>query len=289
MVAITTTATTVANIAADSRMNERAETRYDGDCEAPVYIYLAGLPDGTLARLGIAQLGRVSEHLFVRCRRCPACQAQRSRVWTARAIAETLASRRTWFATLTLAPDRATQARYAADSRLARRISDRGDSANQFAAMVDFVNPEITRFLKRVRKNSDAALRYLCVAEAHKSGLPHWHMLIHENAGRATKAVLSDAWRYGFSQFRLVETMDPRAARYACKYLSKTAMTRIRASRFYGSAVPDHITERILSATRLLREGLREEYQQQADITSLSKEDEVKAPNNVIGDLTPTI
>ena len=39
---------------------------------------------------------------------------------------------------------------------------------------------EITKYFKRIRKNSDAPLRYILVQEQHKSGLPHFHALIHE-------------------------------------------------------------------------------------------------------------
>lgn len=256
MVAIQTSASTVGRIRYEAErdgLGAAGEASYAGDCTDPQYLYLAGLPDQMLSHLGINQLQRISQHLYVRCRRCPECLRQRGRVWTARAIAETHAARRTWFGTLTLAPDRATQARYAADRALQCAISDRGDTTNQFRAMVDFVNPEITKWLKRVRKNTDAALRYLLVTEAHKSGIPHWHCLIHEYAGSAPKRALHTAWRYGFSHFKLVDNGTGHA-RYVCKYLAKSAITRIRASRNYGSALPDHITERMLSALRSIRE-----------------------------------
>lgn len=236
------------------------ETSYAGDCSAPAYMYLAGLPDPVLDRLGVRQLGRVSQHLYVRCRRCPECLRQRGRVWTARAAVETLAAKRTWFGTLTLSPDRATQARYAADRAAPDGYLVDQRPADHFKRMCDHVSPELTRFLKRVRKNSGAAVRYLLVAEAHKSGMPHWHILIHEYAGEARKRTLDGAWRYGFSQFRLVDNDDTRVVRYVTKYLAKDALARIRASVSYGSALPDHITERILSATRTIAEIGRKEY-----------------------------
>lgn len=255
---IRTEATKVADIAYKGMQDGRGsptETSYAGDCAEPVYMYLDGLPDRMLLHLGVRQLGRTSQHMYVRCRRCEACLRQRGRVWRARAIVETHAARRTWFGTLTLAPDWATQARYAADRRLQDRISDRGDQTNQFQAMVDFVNPEITKWLKRVRKNTGAAIRYMLVAEAHKSGNPHWHCLIHEYAGSAPKRALHTAWRYGFSHFKLVDENDTKAVSYVCKYLAKSAITRIRASREYGSAQPDLITDRLLAIADLIRSG----------------------------------
>lgn len=98
--------------------------------------------------------------------------------------------------------------------------------------------PELTKYLKRVRKESGVKLRYLLVAEAHKSGAPHYHLLIHE-AGLAPvrHAVLSRQWKLGFSKYNLVK--DNRAAFYVTKYLAKSALARVRASQGYGQAVCD--------------------------------------------------
>lgn len=252
---------TVAAVASEARLQGSMFSDFGGDCSSKVDILLVGYPDDLMVELGLEKASSLAQHILVRCRKCPECLAYRGRVWTARAVAETLGSVRTWFGTLTLAPERALQARMAADSAMTHAISDR-TAENHFQRMVDFVNPEITRFLKRVRKNSDARLRYLLVAEAHKSGMPHWHILLHEHAGSASKRELEAAWRYGFSHWRLVQTQDPRAARYACKYLSKTALARVRASKQYGSILIDHLTERLLAATRVvekLRAGVADD------------------------------
>lgn len=253
---INTTRHKAVHVATEARMGGSPVSDFHGNCTDPVFMNMFGYPDAVLVSLGIEPDRNVSQHLYVRCRRCEACLAHRGRVWTARAVSETLASHRTWFGTLTLHPDRATQARYAADRALAAAISDRGDTTNQFRAMVDFVNPEITRMLKRIRKNSGAGLRYLLVAEAHKSGMPHWHILLHEHSVACPKRILDQAWQYGFCKWKLVETQEPRQARYVCKYLSKAALSRVRASAYYGSAVPDLITERILNATRATRAAI---------------------------------
>src|SRR5205814_1472707 len=82
---------------------------------------------------------------------------------------------------------------------------------------------------------SAARFRYLLIAEAHKSGVPHFHMLLHEPdvANTVRHATLRDQWRYGFTNFKLVS--DPRAAGYIAKYLAKDALARVRASKDYGS------------------------------------------------------
>ena len=98
---------------------------------------------------------------------------------------------------------------------------------SRFAVIVE----EIQRFLKRIRKNSGAKLRYICVQELHKSGAPHYHLLIHEVEGTLTKAVLQAAWQWGFSNAKLSE---PHRAIYVCKYLTKAQGSRVRASLGYG-------------------------------------------------------
>lgn len=106
-------------------------------------------------------------------------------------------------------------------------------SENQYRYLVKYLGGEIDRFLKRVRKNG-APFRYLLVSEAHKDGFPHFHMLIHEAASPLTKRLLESNWRLGYSQFRLVNNAEPRSAFYVCKYLAKSALTRVRASKRYG-------------------------------------------------------
>lgn len=72
------------------------------------------------------------------------------------------------------------------------------------------------------------------VAERHKSGLPHYHALVHEvhQLYPVTYRILTDAWDYGHIHAKLVQ--GPAAARYCAKYLSKSAEARVRASGAYG-------------------------------------------------------
>lgn len=79
-----------------------------------------------------------------------------------------------------------------------------------------------------------ASFRYMVVAEAHKSGLPHYHVLLHELAGcqPVRKAAIKRHWSAGFSDAKLVH--DERAATYAAKYLGKAGLVRVRASIGYG-------------------------------------------------------
>lgn len=147
-------------------------------------------------------------------------------------------SERTWFSTLTIRPDRRMYVLSAARAEAARQGSDFDalDDRERFRRLCKQVSIELTLFMKRVRKNSGARFKYLAVFEAHASGDPHLHLLVHERdpALPVRERVLTKAWRWGFSKHRLIER-DPRAASYVCKYLTKSADARVRASLRYGS------------------------------------------------------
>lgn len=173
-----------------------------------------------------------------RCRRCDPCLRHRRRLWTRRALQECRASSRTWFGTLTLSPSE--QQRYLFQAVALQAVCgvdfDSLDPGEQFRLRVAQIGPDIGRFLKRVRKESGCPLRYILVCELHKSGMPHFHMLLHERdvLQHIPKALLERQWSArGFSSWRL---SDPYSAHYVCKYLAKTSAARVRASRFYGSA-----------------------------------------------------
>lgn len=170
---------------------------------------------------------------------CDCCRRLKAALWTARAQSETTTGLRNWFGTLTLSP----AAQHQIVSRCRRRLSRGGtdfdalSGSEQFAERMIEIGREITLYIKRVRKESGAHLRYLLVAEAHRSGDPHLHMLIHEaeDSSPVRYRTLSTQWKLGFTKFNLVE--GAKAARYICKYISKSAQARVRASLHYGNAL----------------------------------------------------
>lgn len=175
--------------------------------------------------------------MWTKCRRCATCLRKRAAHWRLRAMAETKYSSRTWFGTLTLAPERQFQALSEARLHATKfpfRDFDAMPEAERFAEVVKRIGLEVTRYLKRVREQSGARFRYLLVAERHESGNPHFHMLVHEWGAPLRERVLSGQWTWGFSKWRLVPPDNPRAASYVCKYLSKSPEARVRASGFYG-------------------------------------------------------
>jgi hypothetical protein len=162
-------------------------------------------------------------------------------IWVDRAKIECQLASRNWFGTLTFKPELQTRALMAARLRAAKSAVDFDTMgfSDKFNYQHRELSPLVTDWLKRVRKQADTRFRYLVAAEYHKSGNPHYHILLHELVGHdpVRKAVLQDQWKQnGFSQWKLVvdDEESPRAAHYVCKYLAKTSAARVRASRWYG-------------------------------------------------------
>lgn len=223
---------------------QRPGLDFSGTCSSPILLEVDGAPDAVLqARGGRAHARKLFADMYVMCRKCEACLKHRAKLWTARAIDELRLAERTWFGTLTLSP----QAHHVALAK-ARRVASQnaidfdGLEANeQFQMRHQIIGHDLQLWMKRVRKNSGVPVRYLLVCEAHKSGLPHYHALIHQvNDSPVTYRDLAEAWHLGFTNFRLVDG-DPKTAFYTCKYLAKSALARVRASAAYGrGASPQH-------------------------------------------------
>ena len=207
-------------------------------CSSPVVIAAIGLPSAILE----AHKGPLPLEMSTRCRKCPECLEHRRRLWTARALEETNVAARTWFGTLTVRPEDRFRLRLKAELKATKRGWEpfaEVDPDAAFKKIVDEHNREITLFLKRVRKESASRFRYLLVTEKHKTGDPHFHILLHEHSVPVRKELLERQWTLGFSSWRLVH--DVKSAFYVCKYLSKDAQTRVRASVGYGQ--PRQLTE----------------------------------------------
>jgi len=178
--------------------------------------------------------------ITVPCRKCVKCLRRRTYVWVQRAANEIRTAHRTWFGTLTLRPEE----HFLMECRLAHHLGmravnwDQLDQAEQFSERRREGGALVTKFFKKLRMRTEAPLRYFLVVEPHKSGRPHWHVLLHEldAAYPIRKASLQDCWAHGFSQWKLVDTTDAlKTARYVAKYLTKSTQARVRASVGYGS------------------------------------------------------
>ena len=220
-----------------------ADEATTGDCEAPVEIAYRGLPDPVRVKLRLEPEGRAIARMYGRCRKCQPCLNHRKRLWNARGFAECAVSSRTWFGTLTFAPHERVKHLYRAQIRHRRQTGDNWANigeAEQFRAIERETGSEVTRYLKRIRKGhaeleeAKVRFRYLLVSEAHEDGFPHYHVLLHELGEEVVKRRLDRHWHQGFAKWRLAEVGSPKGAWYVCKYLSKSALTRVRASQRYG-------------------------------------------------------
>lgn len=200
----------------------RATRPVHGSCVSPVQVTEVG-----------GSHDRPMLDTFVRCRKCPPCLQFKRAMWSARAHHEITMHRRSWMVTLTCSPTEhfrlLNRARHLAT--VAGYCPEKWSPAEEFSERWKQMASEVTKWLKRLRAKG-ARFNYLLVVEAHKSGLPHVHLLIHE-VSDCTYRTLTESWSLGFSHAKLVE--GPNAARYVTKYLMKSAMARVRASQRYGS------------------------------------------------------
>jgi len=222
-----------------------------GRCEAPLPVEVIGRPSPLVKRFGESVIidRRIDVRpgaptplfvdLTVKCRKCSRCLKERANYWRSRAASEIEVSTRTWFLTLTLRPDRNF---YFMELCRKHRLStgvdyDAADEDQRFRMLCAEIGRELTRFIKRVRKNSGSKFRQIFVFEKHASGAPHIHGFIHETdpEQRVSKRVIQEAWHQGFSNCKLVDRDERHlTARYATKYIAKELATRIRASKKYG-------------------------------------------------------
>lgn len=209
-----------------------SEWDVSGKCERPVSVQLSGRKYQDV----LDEVASSGLDLDVRCRKCTSCLRARAHLWRLRAAQETTHCARTWFGTLTLSPEshQAALERVRAKEAISGIDFDVLPPSEQFGTLTSEIGRDITLYLKRVRKESAATLRYLLVVEKHQSGDPHFHMLIHEplimsSVGERT---LRKQWILGFSRWKLA---DPKTAGYVCKYISKSAEARVRASLHYGN------------------------------------------------------
>lgn len=212
------------------------------DCETPVPVQLFSRATGLMKNLrkdGVRTVPGIELNLLTPCRRCRVCLRRKANHWRARAVTEIEQAERTWFGTLTTRPDVDVWLDQLASTR--KRNFWSADVVKKFETQAQLLGIEVTKYLKRVRKNSGCQFRYLLVTELHASAntdaikymRPHVHLLIHEFAGQPiAKRLLDGAWGHGFAQWRLVA--DVRAAWYVSKYISKASDARVRASIDYG-------------------------------------------------------
>lgn len=222
------------------------------DCLAPTRIPLEGVHGGELGT-EYPDVRHGKNLLIVaidaRCKKCAPCLRARSNSWAYRTRVEIMEAQRTWFVTLTLSPDWQEHYGLLAISQCGRdgRDFEHLSEAEEFGYRNRVISKQVTLFIDRLRKRSKTKMRYIAVTEAHKTGLPHYHLLVMEQMGQP--AILyrhfgfskkdrdqhgsSCCWGLGHSTASLV-TDSIRVPWYVCKYLSKNNLARVRASALFG-------------------------------------------------------
>lgn len=198
---------------------DAAVRQWSADCARPSEVWVqAPQLDGT----------RLNAATWVRCRKCEPCRRARARLWAARSIDEWKAAGAAFLVTLTYAPGRFYP------------------SPELFEQHLEQAGRDLTLWFKRLRK-AGAKFRYFAAAEAHKSGVPHWHVFLLPDARLArilanerSHRWVAKKWGHGFVDVRPVT--DPRGCWYVAKYLGKDARTRVRASQNFGAPTPNRAT-----------------------------------------------
>lgn len=208
-----------------------------GNCQNPIIREFHSRPSvNGQKRINVPKDGMpIMVTMTCTCRACENCLKRRAAHWRYRVKSEIGHAPRTWFGTLTFRPEAFTIA--LAKVRVA--ASKQGDNYDQFddrkrfAKLSQEMGKDVTLFLKRLRK-SGAVFNYLVVSEAHKSGVPHFHLLVHERPFNddVKHAQLVRSWNQGFCKFNLLH--DVRQGLYLTKYLTKSLLCRVRASKRYG-------------------------------------------------------
>lgn len=193
-------------------------------CDAPVDRFLQSFPPkDSCSPIVTYDYGLANVHfmtLLTPCRKCPRCLNNRRKLWSSRAKREIARASRTWMCTYTISPEWRFRFSLASGSM-------------DYHASYRIISREMSNYFKRLRK-AGYKFRYILVAESHKDGYPHLHMLLHEVSAPIPKRVLQAHWRFGFSHIKLIDRDDPKAAYYVTKYLAKDMRARVRASQKYG-------------------------------------------------------
>lgn len=211
-----------------------------GSCQSPVTRELIAVNNAKFSKKNhnwSRTNGQRRMILHTRCRKCEKCLYLRSWQWALKIAFECREAPRNWFVTFTLSPHE----QHLLTTRAYRRLRLAGWHATEVDVYRDWKERSrefgflLTRYFKRLRKNTGRTFRYVLVSERHKSGDPHFHAIIHDCTGMLTYREICNEWPHGFTHAKLVDATPERAHRYVTKYVAKYALSRIRCSLRYGS------------------------------------------------------
>lgn len=268
----------------------RSEWDISGTCERPVPVEMEGAAARLLGGHMVRQAGGAIHTLVLqtKCRKCPPCLRARATLWAYRAVEELSHAPRTWFATFTFRPSEHFRMRVQTSARL-RAGGVEFETLSPLEAQRELsatYGAELTKYFKRVRKQSGVPLRYVLVQEAHLSGLPHFHALIHEvNPDEPLRhATLAAKWELGYTQFKLCDGV--KSAWYVAKYLAKSVLSRVRASFRYGQ---NGLMPKGENGPRRIPPPKRVEKRETAFMVSIKQSEKVFISNDNLDQSNPTV
>lgn len=135
------------------------------------------------------------------CGKCPACVANRAQEWTYRLFAENKLHAKSCFVTLTYSDE-------ALGARLV--LSPTG--------LYSLNKKELQDFMKRLRKNLSARIRFYGVGEyGGHSKRPHYHLILF-GVSKDDRRIIEKAWPFGFVT---VGNVSPASIAYVARYCTK--------------------------------------------------------------------
>ena len=135
-------------------------------------------------------------------------------------------------------------------------------------AAAKHMKKQLARFVSRIRETKgNENFEYLAVAEAHKSGWPHFHMV-------ARGSFIDQAWLKriwceltGAYQVKIRRVDDPKkAARYIAKYMAKAPHQFGNLKRYWCSQKWDRPTEPFASKRHVFMNRWRREQGDWTDV-----------------------
>lgn len=156
---------------------------FSANCTSPIWMTVAGRAEAkTRTRIVTKNNGSRFADYKVPCRKCLNCLKRRAWHWRQRALSEHMRAHRTWMGTLTLDPHVLQRAKDVAAVELLEQGVRWEDLTRdeRFLEVDRRIYGEFQKRMDLLRKKSKVPLRYLAVTEAHDSGEPHWHVLLHE-------------------------------------------------------------------------------------------------------------
>jgi len=168
------------------------------------------------------------------CRRCEKCLLFRALRWRDRILEEIAVAPRSWYQTLTFNPGQLMMIELSATKLIPLDLPPDEAADARYRAIEQMAHMHVRRYLARLRRHGPRFRYFLVFEKGEETGRLHAHIVLHEVDRPLSSRLLEGEWP-AISYPRLVRDDVPgKGASYLTKYLTKSWLQRVRASRFYG-------------------------------------------------------